>query len=261
MYPENPQEDTAAEDFFVKMLFLTFSGWFGRSQIEPQSKNTNSRIEEYLSRAHFSDQPKLCKSLLSAYNSTFNTDSAHPSDNETTTLLLSPFFRTAFKGEGRGHSHLSVHRRSISVMISSAHRTASDMAATVAGIRFPPSYCASFLAAKIDAAIHNTRLRPSSILGHRGTSRGLHWVINLILPYSPFVRLRSKRLFWGLDDGSSGAGIRTLGCAKIRWANFNGEDGTGGGWEPIRPLGATVAELWLKHFKNTRRDYTSQTGR
>jgi hypothetical protein len=45
------------------------------------------------------------------------------------------------------------HRRSISAMISSAQRTASDIAATVAGTRFPPSYCASFRAAKIGAAI------------------------------------------------------------------------------------------------------------
>jgi hypothetical protein len=29
---------------------------------------------------------------------------------------------------------------------------------------------------------------------------------------------------------------------------------------PINPLRATAAELWLKPFKNTRRDYTSQTG-
>jgi hypothetical protein len=37
------------------------------------------------------------------------------------------------------------------------------MALTVAGTRFPPSYCASFLAAKIDAAISSTRtLRPST---------------------------------------------------------------------------------------------------
>jgi hypothetical protein len=49
-------------------------------------------------------------------------------------------------------------------MISSAHRTASAMAATVAGTRFPPSYCASFRAAKIDAAINKTRFRPSSTI-------------------------------------------------------------------------------------------------
>ena len=40
---------------------------------------------------------------------------------------------------------------SISLIISSAHRTASAIAATVAGTRFPPSYCASFRAARIAA--------------------------------------------------------------------------------------------------------------
>jgi hypothetical protein len=39
---------------------------------------------------------------------------------------------------------------------------ASAMALTVAGMRAPLSYGASFLAAKIEAAISNTRLRPSS---------------------------------------------------------------------------------------------------
>ena len=48
-------------------------------------------------------------------------------------------------------------------MISSAQRTASEIAATVAGTRFPLSYCASFRAAKMLAAISSTRLRPSSI--------------------------------------------------------------------------------------------------
>jgi hypothetical protein len=54
------------------------------------------------------------------------------------------------------------HRRSISAKICSAHLIESAMALTVAGTRFPPSYCASFLAAKIDAAINSTRFRPSS---------------------------------------------------------------------------------------------------
>jgi len=48
------------------------------------------------------------------------------------------------------------------------------MALTVAGIRAPLSYCANFRAARIEAAISNTRLRPSS------TSTSL--------AYSPFVR-------------------------------------------------------------------------
>lgn len=54
------------------------------------------------------------------------------------------------------------HRRSISDIISSAQRIASAMALTVAGTFFAPSYCGSFLAAKIDAMIPITRLRPSS---------------------------------------------------------------------------------------------------
>ena len=53
-------------------------------------------------------------------------------------------------------------RSSISFIISSAHRTASEIAATVAGTRLPPSHCASFRAARIAAAIRSTRLRPSS---------------------------------------------------------------------------------------------------
>ena len=47
-------------------------------------------------------------------------------------------------------------------MISSAQRTESEIAATVAGTRFPPSYCASLRAARMEAAISSTRLRPSS---------------------------------------------------------------------------------------------------
>ncbi len=58
----------------------------------------------------------------------------------------------AFKGQ----------RPSISFMISSAHRTASEIAATVAGIRLPPSCWASLRAARIAAMIPSTRLRCSS---------------------------------------------------------------------------------------------------
>jgi len=43
--------------------------------------------------------------------------------------------------------------------IRSAHRTASAMALTVAGTRAPLSYCASFRAARVLAAIRSTRLR------------------------------------------------------------------------------------------------------
>jgi hypothetical protein len=46
---------------------------------------------------------------------------------------------------------------------------------------------------------------------------------------SPFVRLASQNhLFLGSDDGSGGAGIRTLACSKNRWADFEGQGGTAG---------------------------------
>jgi hypothetical protein len=51
-------------------------------------------------------------------------------------------------------------RSSISFKIASAQRTASVIAATVAGTLFPPSKLDSFLAAKIAAAMSKTRLRP-----------------------------------------------------------------------------------------------------
>jgi hypothetical protein len=57
---------------------------------------------------------------------------------------------------------LGRQRSSISFMISSAHRTASEIAATVAGTRLPPSYCASFRAARIATMMAITRLRDSS---------------------------------------------------------------------------------------------------
>jgi len=47
-------------------------------------------------------------------------------------------------------------------MIASAHRTASEIAETVAGTLLPPSNGDSFRAARIAAAIKITRLRPSS---------------------------------------------------------------------------------------------------
>jgi len=57
------------------------------------------------------------------------------------------------------------HRSSIAFRISSAHRTASAIALTVAGTLFPPSNWASLRAARILAAIKSTRLRPSSTPG------------------------------------------------------------------------------------------------
>jgi hypothetical protein len=54
-------------------------------------------------------------------------------------------------------------RLSTSSMILSAHRTASAIALIVAGTLAALSNCASFLAARIEAMIAMTRLRPSSI--------------------------------------------------------------------------------------------------
>ena len=42
--------------------------------------------------------------------------------------------------------------------------------------------------------------------------------------------LPPNRYLEGLDDGSGGAGILTLGCAKNRWADLDGYGGTWGGW-------------------------------
>jgi hypothetical protein len=70
------------------------------------------------------------------------------------------------------------HRSSIAFMISSAHRTASEIALMVAGTLLPPSNCASFRAARILAAINSTRLRPSST--------------RAILALSSFVRLEDS---------------------------------------------------------------------
>jgi hypothetical protein len=74
-------------------------------------------------------------------------------------------------------------------MISSAHRTASEIAATVAGTRFPPSYCESFRAARMVAAINNTRLRPSSTPKR--------------LAYSPNLRHRFGACNRGLEFGDA----------------------------------------------------------
>jgi hypothetical protein len=71
-------------------------------------------------------------------------------------------------------------RLSISFRISSAHLSPSAIALTVAGTLAPPSYWASFLAARIDAAIRSTRLRPSS------THEAYH--IRLLFAFKPMVR-------------------------------------------------------------------------
>jgi hypothetical protein len=61
-----------------------------------------------------------------------------------------------------GYSYSAGHLSSIFAMICSAQRIASAMAATVAGTRAPESCCDNFLAARMEAAISSTRLRPSS---------------------------------------------------------------------------------------------------
>jgi len=71
---------------------------------------------------------------------------------------------------------LSGQRRSITCMIRSAHRIASAMALIVAGTYASLPYLASFLAARMLAAIKSTRFRRSSIAVHHnrhesGTSR------------------------------------------------------------------------------------------
>jgi hypothetical protein len=75
-------------------------------------------------------------------------------------------------------------------MISSAHRTASEIAATVAGTLLPPSYWASFRAANMLAAINNTRLRPSS------TSKSV--------ALSPYIRPWADIRFF---EGEGGSGL------------------------------------------------------
>jgi hypothetical protein len=96
-----------------------------------------------------------------------------------------------------GCGHFTGHRSSIRRKISSAHRIASAMALTVAGTLVPPSYCASFRAARIAAMIPITRLRLSSILGIAAPDReeitsrkGLRSVTSLSPAYSLFVLYR-----------------------------------------------------------------------
>lgn len=82
------------------------------------------------------------------------------------------------------------HRLSIFAMIRSAVAIASAMADSSAG-EGRPSQFTSLRAAKIDAAISNTRLRPSSMLstGEWNLTQRLRWVTSLTLPYSLFLRL------------------------------------------------------------------------
>jgi len=80
---------------------------------------------------------------------------AEPLYTSIGTILLRP-------SSARGQ-FLTGQRLSISFRISSAHRTPSTIALTVTGTRVPPSYIASFQAAKMLAAINSTRFLPSSL--------------------------------------------------------------------------------------------------
>lgn len=75
---------------------------------------------------------------------------------------VAPCLQVAVRNEVLFHSRVG-QRLPISQMISSAQRTASEVAPPVAGTRLPPWYCASFRAARMHVAIGNPRLRPSSI--------------------------------------------------------------------------------------------------
>jgi hypothetical protein len=59
-------------------------------------------------------------------------------------------------------SGLRLGRPALVDFLHDFHRTASEIAATVAGTRLPPSYCASFRAARIATMMPITRLRDSS---------------------------------------------------------------------------------------------------
>lgn len=92
-------------------------------------------------------------------------------------------------------------------MIRSAVAIASAMADSSAG-EGRPSQFTSLRAAKIDAAISNTRLRPSSMpgTGRWNLTQRLRWVTSSSLSCSLFVRLLEKiRLFRRLHGRSSGA--------------------------------------------------------
>jgi hypothetical protein len=56
-------------------------------------------------------------------------------------------------------------------------------------------------------------------------------------------------------DGSGDTAIRTLGCSKKRWEDFDGRGGACGGWEPNCSVRATMADA----SKKASRDCTSQT--
>jgi hypothetical protein len=89
-------------------------------------------------------------------------------------------------------------------------------------------------------------------------ARGYQLESTTFVFYSPTTR---NRPFVGLDHGSGGAWIRTLGCSKNRWVDFDGEGGAGGGsptrceiWKPQRPFFAPVSppfSFWVLRVIST----------
>jgi hypothetical protein len=80
--------------------------------------------------------------------------------------------------------------------------------------------------ARIAAMIPSTFFRLSSIPEHRGkTSRNGCVGLPARVYHFRFLFACNQKPpnLGGLDDGSSGAGIRTLGCSKNRWEDFDEE--------------------------------------
>jgi hypothetical protein len=103
-----------------------------------------------------------------------------------------------------GCPHLAEGQRSsMTFMISSAQRTASAIALTVAGTLFPPSNCASLRAARILAAINSRRLRPSSTL--------------CSLSHSPFIRRHTRSWLGKLHLWSTPVAFPFCGTYDVPW--------------------------------------------
>jgi hypothetical protein len=93
--------------------------------------------------------------------------------------------------------------------------------------------------ARIAAIIPSTLFRPSSIWEHRveasrTMSLGYQFESIIFAFSSPTAK---NRPFGGLDDGSRGAGIRTLDCSKNLWEDFDEEGGSGWLGEPTTRYG------------------------
>jgi hypothetical protein len=92
------------------------------------------------------------------------------------------------------------------------------MALMVAGTLFPPSYCASFLAARIAAIIPSTRFRPSSMWGvpRMEPHAKLREVDRSIASCSLFVRHHS-------ENASSGCRLLSrVALGQARWVGHKG---------------------------------------